>query len=188
MTVRDLSSYGTEAGLLAYTLDSKLGVTDATDLRDKVLNRARRILEIYGPYDDTKTNFTLLINEAIYMVAELTYHYGQQVRTIVSPVKSERIGSYAYDTGFQMGNNNSTHSVVENNALVMGFVTHLKDNSTVPVFSTEVFHHGYQNEDTGRGFWFDNFSDRVAFAIQRGLVSSETEYIYRVYGSTIGAY
>ena len=189
MTVRDLTPYiPTEDQFRTYTLDPKLAVADQTQQRTNVLNRAARILEIYGPYDDTKTNFRLLIQEAMYMTAELAYHYGQQVRTVVSPVKSERIGSYAYDTGFSLSGDNSTHSIVENNALVMGFIIHLKDNSTVPVFSTEVFHHGYQNSETGRGFYFDGFSDRVAYAIQRGLVGSETEYLYRVYGSATGAF
>ena len=167
-----------------WTLDSALGGTgaDADALRDKVLMRSARLLEAYGPYDDTKPTFKGVMQELIFQVAELSYHYSSQVRTIVSSVKSERIGSYSYDRGQINTSFNPTQSVIDNNAIVMGMITHLKDNSTVPVFSTYVFPRGPIDTETGDSTYVDDFGARVAWAIRRGLVGSETEYLLAVYG------
>ena len=193
MTVNSLDLYCSPEGFQIWSFDTTVKNLDEED-RIKLVNAARRNVEVYGPFDNSKgsesisdlgvTRFEAMMCELIYTIAEILYYYKKQSsRTIISDVRSERIGSYSYTTGGNSAQNtHPSRQIIEDNDQIMSFINHLKDNSSVPMSgSTIVLPFSFNEDINGRRSFIDAFDNRVASAIDSGLITSRTEYIQRVY-------
>lgn len=192
-SVENLQGYCDASGFDTWSFDNTIKAL-TPEQQEAILNRARRYIEIYGPFDSSKgtetvytgvTRFQATMCELIYTVAELLYYYGLSVKTVVGNVKSERIGSYSYTTN--QGTTTGQHparQILENNEHIMAYITYLKDNESVPMgYGTVVFPESTQLDAFGQRPFFDSFDNRLEQAMNAGLIRNRNDYIQRVYGA-----
>lgn len=177
--VASLDQYGTAQGLEAWTLDATIANLVEED-RNKVLARARRMLEPYGPFDESKQGFGVMVTEMVYHAAEVAYYAGQAVQAMVMPYRSERIGSYSYDRGSA----SSQRHMVKDNPILWAFITYLRDNRKPMHYTTRVDQLAPVNPETGvRDIIIGAHTNRVARAVERhGFISDTEEFNKIVYG------
>lgn len=173
-----LDQYGTPNGFQLWTLDDELSEV-SEDVIQRMLSRARTILHVYGPYDSNKEGFQTLITEMVYYTAEALYFWGGMVRSIVSPMRAERIGSYSYDKG----DRKSANKIIEGHDIVWPLILHLRDNSGPMRYGIIVEQLNPVNLETGLRSISDSYTNRTARAIKKlGLVSDTDEFNNLVYG------
>lgn len=173
-----LEQYGTPAGFAAWTLEEDLINADL-DLLTRMLQRARSILHVYGPYDIGKPGFDALITELVYYTAEAMYVFGGLTKSIISPMRAERIGSYSYDKG----DRKTAHKVIEDHDIIWPLILHLRSNSDPIAYSIRVEHLAPVNPETGIRDIFLAYNNRKARAIERlGLQSDTEQWNSLVYG------
>jgi hypothetical protein len=178
----DLDAYGTHDGLAAWTLIPIIqAVAENSDTGEPLIERSRRLLEMYGPYDAGKENFNRLIVELIYYTAENLYFWSQSFQGVVSPFKSERIGSYSYDKG--VATKESLKNLIESNDIVWSLVLHLRKFPDYVAVSTRVMYPALTSSETGVKNVIDTYNDRLARWLERNTIESDSREFDRiVYG------
>lgn len=177
--ITDLSSYGTGIGFSTWSLDEDIANLQEENA-ERHVSRARSLLLAYAPFDGSKANAQLLLTELIYNVAEQLFYRGLNSSMLFSPFKSERIGSYGYDKGNQSREN--VLSIIKTNEVIWDLITYLQVMGPVAI-STRVIHEAPVNITTGVRSVVLMHDDRVARAIQRSELISDTEQFDRiVYG------
>lgn len=176
--VTALDSYGTVEGFQAWTLSDEISQLEEPDLL-KRLNRARRILEVYGGFDESKPGFQMLMTELVYSLAENLHFWFGRTRTISSGLKSERIGSYSYTRDTSSA---AVTSLIEGDDTLNALLVYLKDRSGRMMVTTRVFDQQSLPDVNGvRYYLLDSFDNRLAHYLRRNNVTPE-EYRYLVYG------
>jgi hypothetical protein len=150
VSVTLLTAYGSGTGLKSWSLNSIISNLIASDA-DKAVQRARRLLEIYGPYDNSKINFDLLIEELIYLVSEILYFRSQTVQAASSGFQMERIGSYAYQK-FSNNGSQDLSSVIEGNSEIYAGILNLKQFPDKVAVSTRVITEALPGSDGHRPY------------------------------------
>ncbi len=178
MSISVLTPYGTGQGLMTWTLLPEIELAGPSR-SEKLIERAQSLLQVYGPYDGGRVNFITLITDLVYYTAESMHFWSQNVKAIVSPMKSERIGGYAYDKG----SGSSQRELIEDNDIIWPLILHLQDHSTPMAIGTRVFQVIDHNPETGVRDAVDSYSNRTQRAIKvRGLVSDTEDFNRIVYG------
>lgn len=174
-----LDQYGSAEGLAAWSLDEEI-IEAPEEILEKMLNRARAILRVYGPYNQAIDGFETLATELVYYTAEAMYVFGGLVQSIVSPMRAERMGSYSYDKG----DRKTAHKVIEDHDVIWPLIMHLRSNSDPIRYGTRVEYQATANPLTGiRDAVIHAYSNRRARALKRmGLVSDTDEWDRLVYG------
>lgn len=151
-----------------------------------LVDRARRIAQMYGPYDPTKPDFGPMMSELIYNIAEAMYYKSQALPALSTPFRSERIGSYSYDKGAQtvQQQNQVAADFITKSDIIRPLIIYLSDYRGPLVYGTRIEHALPANPDTGiRDIIIKAYDNRVARAIERsGLVSDTEEFNAIVYG------
>lgn len=180
MGLTDLSPYGTGNGLKQWSLD--VTIQNLTDKQpNNIVARAQRLLGVYGPYNNGKTNFTLLMTDLVYYVAEALFFWSGNVETIVSPFRAERIGSYSYDKGSR--DPSKLRLLLENHEIIWPMMLHLRSLPEPLVISSRVVQVVEANPETGIRDYVDSYTNRTQRAIERrGIISDTESFNFVVYG------
>lgn len=188
MGVSDLSSYGTGAGLKAWTLDDDISALEDEEA-DKFINRAHTLLTVYGPYDISKPGGSAILTDMVYYAAEAIYFWATNARAITSPFRAERIGSYSYDKGAASKDN--VRDLIENHEIVWSLVIYLQDLKNVPLrIGTRIHQESRPNPVTGiRDLIITDHTNRIKRFVDRLGINSDTdEFNYVVYGDRATAW
>ncbi len=179
MTTTDLTSFGSGNGLKIWSLDDIICNLSPAIL-DKLIDRSHSFLNIYGPYDESKSNFLVLMTDVVYYVAEALYYQGRSVASRVSPFRSERIGSYSYDKGAKQDFNKG---LLEAFPLIGDTISRLHDNSKPMAYGTRIEQVMPANPNTGVIDMVSAYNNRLARAVTvLGFVSDTEEFNQVVYG------
>jgi len=142
----DLSGYGTQAGLRAWSLDRRIKTLDAATA-ENLLERGRNLITTHGgSLDSSKEDFARLITDAVYYAAEFSYVIGLNIGSIILPFRMERIGGYQYDKGAR-GNDAST--LIQEHPILWPLLVYLQDRRGPMIRSRRVFHEPPVNPETG---------------------------------------
>lgn len=179
--VTDLTPYGTWSGFQEWTLDESIRELDENDLV-LLVERAKRMLSVYAPWQGSLENFTVLATDMVYTLAENLYYRNLNIVPIKSPFKSEKIGSYSYDKG-NRANNNGIEDFIFGDPLLAGYIQFLRESFVPFVSGIRVEQLLDANPITGvRDIVFAH-NNRLARRInESGVVSDTDEFNRIVYG------
>lgn len=178
--IYDLAPYATGMGLQLWTLDDAIAGMEE-EVADKYVARARSLLGMFLPLEVRGASDNVLVSELIYYVAEQLFYRNLNAVYINSPFKSERIGSYGYDKG---NRTNNSLSFLQDNEVIWSLIGWLMATGSIAI-STRVIRELPVNDDTGIRDVVRMHDDRVARAIARsGIVSDTEEFNVIVYGDS----
>lgn len=179
--ITDLSSYGTGLGLASWTLDELIEHEDPDRLQ-RTVERARSLLNLYGPWNGSLQGFPVLVTDMVYSLAEAVYYRNRNIQAIRSPFKMEKIGSYSYDKGNQK-NNMGLGEFLEGDSILWAYITHLQQSMDVIRVGIRVEELLDYNPQTGLRDIVLSHNNRVARRLNAlGYVSDTAEFNAVVYG------